>query len=116
MKPSDAIVTVVRPAATSWLPAVVNAGQLSRTVPAPGDPLARYTVPWTVVVVTDCALAGVVAPSSDSISHFAAVLMVVSFIRVSVENHLRKIAPALRDGTGWGEVSPGFRFAPPWAI
>ena len=57
MYPSGPIVTFVRPAATAWLLAVVNAGQLNCSVPEPGNPLARYTVPCTVVVVNPCAVA-----------------------------------------------------------
>jgi hypothetical protein len=32
--------------------AVVNDGQLTTNVPVAGLPFARYTVPWTVVVLT----------------------------------------------------------------
>jgi len=43
------------PAVTAWPEAVVNAGQFTCSVPEPGDPFARYTVPCTVVVLIVCA-------------------------------------------------------------
>src|ERR1700722_6600643 len=62
------------PAATAWLAAVVNDGQLMCTEPAPGWPLARYTVPCTVVVVIPCAAASrpTATLSGPRTSHLAA--------------------------------------------
>jgi hypothetical protein len=36
---------------------VVNAGQFKTSVPEPAEPLAKYTVPETVVVLGDCGRA-----------------------------------------------------------
>ena len=63
------MVTVVVSAATAWPAAVVNDGQLIASVPAPGCPFARYTVPCTVVVLTACAIA--VAVSTIASEHTA---------------------------------------------
>src|ERR1700677_2437049 len=61
------MVTVVESAATDCPAAVVNAGQLIASVPAPGWPFARYTVPCTVVVLTACPLA--IAPGAIASAH-----------------------------------------------
>jgi hypothetical protein len=63
------MVTVVVSAATAWPAAVVNDGQLIDSVPAPGCPFARYTVPCTVVVLTACAI--IVAASNIAAAHAA---------------------------------------------
>ena len=49
--------TLIEPAATARLFEVANAGQLNCSVPEPGVPFARYTVPCTVVVLIVCAAA-----------------------------------------------------------
>ena len=49
--------TVILSAATACPAAVVNEGQLINSVPAPGCPFAKNTVPDTVVVLTVCAIA-----------------------------------------------------------
>jgi len=51
------MLTVILSAVTNCPAAVVNEGQLTVRVPAPGLPFARYTVPCTVVVVNACARA-----------------------------------------------------------
>src|SRR5437868_12540493 len=84
MYPSAPICTFVRPAATAWLPAVVNAGQLNCSTPEPGWPLATYTVPCTVVVVNCCAPApALIAMHATHATHKHAAatgLLIASFI------------------------------------